>query len=132
MYVERLGARRASRMNPFAEFVGVGVPLIFGSDAPVTPLDPWGALRAAVRHRTPRHAIEYRQAFAAHTVQGWRAVHIDDTGLLVPGSPATYAVWDAPALDARTGLPDLDAPDPVCLRTVLRGQAIYERAGALT
>jgi predicted amidohydrolase YtcJ len=107
------------------------VPLILGSDAPVTPLDPWGALRAAVRHRTSRHSIDYRHAFAAHTVHGWRAVHIDDTGLLVPGSPATYAVWDATAVDADTGLPDLDAPAPVCLRTVVRGDVIYERTGAL-
>jgi hypothetical protein len=131
MYVERLGADRAGRMNPFAAFVDAGVPLILGSDAPVTPLDPWGALRAAVRHQTSAHAIAYRQAFAAHTVHGWRAVHVDDTGLLVPGSPATYAVWDTEARDPTTGLPHLDAPDPICLRTAVRGAAIYERAGAL-
>jgi predicted amidohydrolase YtcJ len=132
MYVERLGSARASRMNPFAGFAAAGVPLILGSDAPVTALDPWGALRGAVRHRTAAHAITYRQAFAAHTVHGWRAVHIDDTGLLVPGSPATYAVWDVAAMHPSTGLPDLDAPDPTCLRTVVRGQPVFEHAGALT
>jgi predicted amidohydrolase YtcJ len=132
MYVDRLGADRARRMNPFAAFQQAGVPLAFGSDAPVTPLDPWGALRGAVHHRTDEQAIDYRHAFAAHTVHGWRAVHVDDTGLLVPGSPATYAVWDAPTRDNTTGLPDLDAPDPTCLRTVVRGQPIFEYAGALT
>jgi hypothetical protein len=131
MYVERLGTERARRMNPFAALAAAGVPLALGSDAPVTPLDPWAALRAAVRHRTIGHGIPYAHAFAAHTVGGWRAVHVDDAGVLVPGSRASYAVWDATALDPLTGLPDLDAPDPVCLRTVVRGNVVFEREGAL-
>ena len=132
MYVDRLGARRAAAMNPFAAFAEAGVPLVFSSDAPVTPLDPWGAVRAAMHHQTPVHAIDYRQAFAAHTVHGWRAVHVDDAGLLVPGSPATYAVWQVAGRDASTGLPDLTGPPPTCLRTVVHGEAIYALAGALS
>jgi predicted amidohydrolase YtcJ len=132
MYVERLGPRRAAEMNPFAGFLAAGVPLVFGSDAPVTPLDPWGAIRAAVHHRTAEHAIGYRDAFAAHTVHGWRAVHIDEAGLLVPGAPATYAVWQCAAMDTTVGLPDLTAPTPTCLRTVVRGRPVYDGVGALT
>ncbi|MFL6240470.1 MAG: amidohydrolase [Actinomycetes bacterium] len=131
MYVDRLGPDRAKRMNPLSGFAAAGVPLVFGSDAPVTPLDPWGTLRAAVRHRTPGFGVTYRQAFEAHTVHGWRAVHVDHAGMLLPGQPASYAVWQATALDADTGLPDLDAPDPVCLRTVIRGETVFAREGAL-
>lgn len=40
MYVQRLGAERAAGLNPFAAMLRAGVPLAFGSDAPVTPLDP--------------------------------------------------------------------------------------------
>ena len=57
MYVQRLGADRAAPMNPFAAFAAAGVTLAIGSDAPVTPADPWRALRAAVQHRTPGSGI---------------------------------------------------------------------------
>ncbi|MDP9436766.1 MAG: amidohydrolase family protein, partial [Actinomycetota bacterium] len=53
MYVTRLGAERARTMNPFAALAAAGVPLALSSDAPVTPLDPWGGVRAAVAHRNP-------------------------------------------------------------------------------
>ena len=69
------------------------MPLALGSDSPVTPLDPWGTVRAAAFHRTPAHRISARAAFTAHTRGGWRAVGRDDAGVLVPGAPADYAVW---------------------------------------
>lgn len=143
MYAERLGAWRAGKLNPFAEMLDAGVVLAFGSDAPVTPLDPWGTLRAATHHRTARHSTTARGAFAAHTRGGWRAAGDDETGVLVPGAPATFAVWDGVAdlvrqapqeavagwsTDPRgrvPALPDLDAPDPVCRATLRRGRVIH-------
>ncbi|MGG8406340.1 amidohydrolase, partial [Streptomyces sp. 12297] len=74
MYAERLGAERAATLNPYAAMLRAGVPLAFGSDAPVTPLDPWGTVRAAAFHRTPAHRISVRAAFTAHTRGGWRAL----------------------------------------------------------
>ena len=59
----------------------------------MTPLDPWGTVRAAAFHRTPEHRVSARAAFTAHTRGGWRAVGRDDAGVLVPGAPADYAVW---------------------------------------
>ena len=78
-------------LNPYAALLRAGVPLAFGSDSPVTPLDPWGTVRAAAFHRTPEHRISVRAAFTAHTRGGWRAVGRDDAGVLVPGAPADYA-----------------------------------------
>jgi predicted amidohydrolase YtcJ len=147
MYVERLGSERAARMNPFAELAAAGVPLCLSSDSPVTPLDPWGGVRAAVRHRTPGQGLSPKAAFAAATRGGWRAVGDDETGVLAPGAPATFAVWDAaPVEPARaderisawatdpwwslTGLPDLDT-SPTCLRTVVRGRTVHATEGAL-
>ena len=75
--------------------------LAFGSDSPVTPLDPWGTVRAAVRHRNPAHRLSVRSAFAAHTRGGWRAVHRDGEGVLAPGAPATFAVWADPGRGGR-------------------------------
>nr|WSW70418.1 amidohydrolase [Streptomyces sp. NBC_00995] len=146
MYARRLGAGRARTLNPYAALLRAGVPLAFGSDSPVTPLDPWGTVRAAAFHRTPEHRISVRAGFTAHTRGGWRAVGRDDAGTLVPGAPADYAVWRTDELlvqapddrvarwstDPRSGtpgLPDLSpgAELPVCLRTVVFGQTVYVR-----
>ncbi|MGK5498931.1 amidohydrolase [Streptomyces sp. URMC 125] len=146
MYAQRLGRERARTLNPYAALLRAGVPLALGSDSPVTPLDPWGTLRAAAFHRTPEHRISVRAAFTAHTRGGWRAVGRDDAGVLVPGAPADYAVWRTGDLvvqvpddrvaawstDPRSGTPGL--PDlspgrelPVCLRTVVAGRTVHER-----
>ncbi|GAA1992039.1 amidohydrolase [Catenulispora subtropica] len=149
MYAERLGAERARAMNPFAALQKAGVPLAFGSDAPVTALDPWGTVRAAAFHRTPEHRISVRAAFAAHTRGGWRALGSRATasGMLVLGEPATYAVWDvdpedvivqaaderlsAWSTDPRSGVPGLPdltpgRPLPTAARTVVRGRTVFD------
>jgi hypothetical protein len=138
MYAQRLGAARSLSANPMGAMHGVGVALAFGSDSPVTPLDPWGSIRAARWHHNPAHRMAERAAFAAHTRGGWRAVHRDDEGALVPGAPATFAIWATPAGLTERGLPSLLAehpddrgptdptPLPTCLRTVLRGRTIFE------
>ncbi|WP_230196471.1 amidohydrolase [Streptomyces coriariae] len=146
MYAQRLGVERARTLNPFAALLRAGVPLAFGSDSPVTPLDPWGTVRAAAFHRTPGHRVSARAAFTAHTRGGWRAIGRDDAGVLVPGAPADYAVWRTEELvvqapddrvarwstDPRSGTPGL--PDltpgtelPVCLRTVVGGRTVFLR-----
>ncbi|XVV07705.1 amidohydrolase [Actinosynnema sp. CA-248983] len=145
MYAQRLGVERGTALNPFAQLASAGLVLAFGSDAPVTAVDPWAAIRAAVHHRTDGFGISPRAAFNAHTRGGWRAAGVDDgvTGTLQPGAPATYAVWEAGELEVTTpdsrvqrwstdprsrvpGLPSLDST-PTCLRTVLRGRTIFER-----
>jgi len=143
MYAGRLGAERARGMNPFAALAAAGVPLALGSDCPVTPLDPWGTVRAAVQHRTSGSGLTARAAFSAHTRGGRRAARDDDGGELLPGAPATFAVWQVSgelvvqipdervagwSTDPRAavaGLPDLDGPDPQCLRTVVRGETVH-------
>jgi predicted amidohydrolase YtcJ len=126
MYAERLGAARAAALNGFASLAEAGVPVAFGSDAPVTPIDPWAGVRAAAYPRTPASAISPEAAFAAHTQGGWAAARRGGEGLLEPGAAATFAVWRVGEL--RDGLPDLasGADLPSCLRTVLRGETIFE------
>ena len=146
MYARRLGAERGGQLNPLALLASQGVPLALGSDAPVTGLDPWVSVRAAVNHHTSGSAVSARAAFAAATRGGWRAGGVRDglTGSLVPGAPASYAVWDAGPLEVHAprdavqrwstdprsrvpALPRLGPTDalPRCRRTVHRGAVVY-------
>jgi predicted amidohydrolase YtcJ len=149
LYQQRLGPRRLG-MNPFGSFYAAGVPVCFGSDSPVTPLRPWSSVRACLEHNTPEERLSARAAFLGHTRAGWRAARYRNpmAGQLVPGAPASFAVWDAEELmvqvadgrvqswstdpRARTPLlPALDTgSDPVCLRTVRDGRVLFSN-GAL-
>ncbi|MCF4120830.1 amidohydrolase family protein [Antribacter sp. KLBMP9083] len=145
MYASRLGAVRAGALLPFADLAGAGVPLAFGSDTPVTPVDPWAGVRAAMNHEDPDQRVSARAAFRAHTRGGWRMAGHDSVGELRVGSPAHLAVWRAERLavqsvpgrltswseEARAGqplLPDLspDAGEPECLQTVRDGVVLYD------
>jgi predicted amidohydrolase YtcJ len=94
MYVERLGPARAAASNPFADLADAGVPLALGSDAPVTPLDPWGGVHAAVDHRTQGSGLRPFDAFDAATHGGWYAVRAEHpVGPLAVGAPAHLVLW---------------------------------------
>ena len=103
-------------------------------------------MRAAGHHHTPGSAISMRAAFAAATRGAWRAGGVRDgiTGTLVPGAPASYAVWETLNLDVAApadgvarwstdprsrvpALPRLDPSDPLprCRQTVHRGVVLY-------
>ena len=132
MYARRLGADRAMASNPIGAMHATGVSLAFGSDSPVTALDPWTAVAAAAAPRNPAFRMSVRAAFAASTRGGWRAAGVDGAGVLSPGQEATFAVWDTPG-GVRDGLPAL-LPDadgrvparPVCRRTVRHGESIFD------
>ena len=144
MYAQRLGPDRVHQLNPLALLASQGVPLAFGSDSPVTGMDPWSTVHAATRHRTRGSAVSARAAFAAATRGAWRAGGVNDgvTGTLVPGAPASYAVWEADAFEVSApadavqrwstdrssrvpALPRLDGRLPRCRQTVHRGVAIH-------
>lgn len=146
MYARRLGRDRAASLNPLAVLASAGVRLSFGSDTPVTPMDPWAWVRAASQHQSPGSAISVRAAFAAATRGAWRAGGVRDglIGTLVAGAPASYAVWEtddfavsAPAdsvqrwsTDSRSrvsALPRLEPgdPSPRCRQTVHRGMVLH-------
>jgi predicted amidohydrolase YtcJ len=94
MYVERLGVTRAAATNPFADLTDAGVALALGSDAPVSPLDPWGGVHAAVDHRTQGSGLRPFDAFDAATHGGWYAARAEHpVGPLAVGAPAHLALW---------------------------------------
>ncbi|MGP7960934.1 amidohydrolase [Sanguibacter sp. A247] len=148
MYAARLGATRAADTTPLADLAGAGVPLALGSDTPVTPFDPWGAVAGALLLRSADQRISARAAFRAHTRGGWRLAGLDHTGSgeIRLGAPAHLAVWrtehlavegphapgSAWSTDARAGTPLLpalgpDEPSPTCHMTMRDGVVLYEQ-----
>src|SRR3954454_10092625 len=122
MYAERLGRERAAAANPFADLADVGVALALGSDAPVTPpdpwgggpaaVDPWGGVHAAVDHRTAGSGLRPFDAFDAATHGGWHAVRAEHpAGPLAVGAPAHLALWDTTG--TLSAVLD-DRPRPAC------------------
>jgi predicted amidohydrolase YtcJ len=107
---------RAARCFPLRSMLAAGVRLALGSDAPVSPLDPWLSMAAAI-HRTaderdpwnPAEAITPAQALAAST-DGRTTVRPGSRGDLVlldtdPLPPAADTAVAAAALrSARVAL----------------------------
>jgi predicted amidohydrolase YtcJ len=125
MYARRLGVERALATNPFADFSDAGVAMALGSDAPVTPLDPWGGVHAAVDHRTPGAGLRPFDAFDAATHGGWHAARAEHPGgPLAVGAPADLALWAteqtlSAVLEARSR--------PSCRLLVVAGTPIGDR-----
>ncbi|CCH88059.1 Amidohydrolase [Modestobacter italicus] len=122
MYAERLGVDRAAGCNPLADLVDAGVAVALGSDAPVTPLDPWGGVHAAVDHTTPGSGMRPFDAFDAATHGGWVAARAEHPeGPLAVGAPADLALWEttgtlSAVLAARER--------PTCRHLIVAGQSI--------
>jgi predicted amidohydrolase YtcJ len=143
MYAQRLGVSRSAELNPLAQVMKDGLLLAFGSDAPVTPMGGWGAVKAAQEHHTTDSRISSRAAFHAHTRGGWRAVGNDEAGIIAPGAPAHLAIWDVEDVDTHAadervsrwstdprsgtpGLPTLTGGVPNCVRTIIHGRVVHD------
>lgn len=74
--VARSWPDRADRCFPFATLLRAGVRVVLGSDAPVSPLDPWNTMAAAV-HRSDDDRDPWNPAEALTVSQALRA-SVDD------------------------------------------------------
>jgi predicted amidohydrolase YtcJ len=84
-------------LYPLGSLWRAGVPLAFGSDAPVTLPDPLLGIAAALSRRgydgvplAPWEGLPMEAALRAHTVGGWEVVGLQG-GVLRPGMPAAVA-----------------------------------------
>jgi predicted amidohydrolase YtcJ len=104
-FVERkIGRDRASRTYAFRSFLDAGVPLAFGTDWYVAPLNPWRTVQAAVTRIVPEIAphgwfaeerITLDEALAAYTSGSAYAEFADhEKGRLAPGYLADLVVLD--------------------------------------
>lgn len=110
---ERVWGERSERCFAFRWMLEDGVDLALGSDAPVSPLDPWLAIAAAV-HRSaderepwhPEQALTVREALAAS---------VDGQPMVQPGSRGDVVLLDRDPL----ALPG----DSAAVGTALRGMS---------
>ncbi len=129
LYETRLGSLRSQTMNPLGSLHRAGVPLAFGTDAPVTPLAGWAMVRAAVEHSRPSERLPLGDALAAATYGGQWAGRVDRAGTLEGDALASFAVWDVRP-EPTPGVPDLPALEagaalPRCLLTVAGGRVAF-------
>jgi predicted amidohydrolase YtcJ len=122
MYAGRLGADRALACNPLADLSDAGVALALGSDAPVTAMDLWGGVHAAVDHRTPGSGLRPFDAYDAATHGGWYAARAEHPqGPLAVGAPATLALW---ATGQTLSAVLTDRTRPTCRLLLVAGQPV--------
>ncbi|NYF17106.1 hypothetical protein HDC37_001934 [Microbacterium sp. AK009] len=99
---DEIWAAQTATPYPLRALADVGATLLFGSDAPVSPLDPWAALAAAV-YRTrggrpawrPEQALDAQTALSATTRGG-----STDPAAIRPGAPADLVLCDSDPLSA--------------------------------
>jgi predicted amidohydrolase YtcJ len=95
---EQLWPGRADRCFAFRSMLESGVRLALGSDAPVSPLDPWLSIAAAV-HRSDddREPWVHEQAL---TAQEALAASVDGRPMVAPGSRGDVVLLDHDPLAA--------------------------------
>lgn len=120
LYDLAVGWSRAGAMNPFRTMIDRGVVLGVGSDAPVTPLDPWLAITAMEQHHHPAQRLTRHEAFRAHTVGSARLGHQEEKkGVLEPGKHADLAAYDVDPFEVS----DVDGLRPIL--TVSLGRDVF-------
>lgn len=111
---EQWWADRTERLFAFAAMAAAGVRLALGSDAPVSPLDPWLAMSAAV-HRSGDQAGAWHPEQSL-TVQQALAASVDGQGTLGVGSRGDLVLLETDPLT--------DHEDPREMAAALRAMVV--------
>ena len=111
---------RTNRAFPLRSLLDAGASLLFGSDAPVSPLDPWVTMAAAVgRARPVREPWHPEQSISAG-----EALAATTRSTIAVGQPADLVVTE---LDALASTPDQLRAMPVAA-TLLCGRFTHRLA----
>jgi predicted amidohydrolase YtcJ len=128
---DRLGPQRAATSYAWLAFLKKGVPLAFGTDYPVEPVNPFRGLYSAITRQSengkqsyfPEQHLTIDQAIAAYTTgSAYAEFEEKEKGELVRGMLADFVVLDR---DPTASLPEKLLATKV-LRTVVGGKTVYE------
>lgn len=124
----RLGPDRLARAYAWTPLHGAGVPLAFGSDAPVAPLGPLDAFAAAVTAQTTDDGhmlsppLPRSVALHAHTLGAARAAGQTSTvGSITPGKRADFVVLSHDLMQ----ISPVALADTTVLATYLDGHCVH-------
>ncbi len=131
MALTHWGERRSKYAFPMASLKGAGVPLAFGSDVPIEPVDPLFGVYAACCRRRPGDArgpwesgerIDRYTAVAAFTSgAAYAAGQESHTGKLAPGQRANLVILDRDLLE----VPEEEILNVKILATIHAGRVRY-------
>jgi predicted amidohydrolase YtcJ len=117
---DRYWPGRTERAFPLRSLLDAGATVLLGSDAPVSPLDPWRSIAAAVgRHRDGRDPWHPEQAISAS-----EAIAASTRSTIALGQPADLVVTE---LDPFASTPDQLRAMPVHA-TLLGGRLTHAPA----
>ena len=116
---ESLWSGRTHRAYRFAELARAGARLHFGSDAPVAPLDPWLAIRAACTRTADRRPAWHAEQILHRLVALRASVAVPS---LNERSPADLVVLDADPLT----FPAEDLREIPVRQTLCAGKVTFE------
>jgi len=128
--VDRIGPERAKTSYPWKQFLENGVPLAFGTDYPVEPINPFRGVYAAVTRKNeagtkeyyPEQKLTLEQALAAYTTGSAFAEFAEkQKGTLALGMLADFIVLDRDL----TKVARADILKTQVLRTVVGGKTVY-------
>jgi len=130
---ERLGPERVLRAYAWRRFLGLGVPVPFGSDFPVESVDPRKGLFAAVTTKSesggpadgwrPDQKLSREDAIAGFTKHAAFAMFAEERlGTIEPGKVADFTVFDR---DLRT-CPEGELLTAKVLLTVVGGRVVHD------
>ncbi len=130
----RVGPARAQGAYAWRWFLEAGVPLAFGSDAPVAIVSPFYGLHAAVTRQDekgsppggwlPEQKLTLEEALRAHTAGSAHAAFADDRlGILKPGMRADVTVVDRDLFKAQPR----EILDAEVVMTVVDGEVVYRK-----
>jgi len=129
--VDRIGPQRARTSYPWKQFLDNGVPLAFGTDYPVEPINPFRGIYAAVTRKNeagtkeyyPEQKLTMQQALAAYTTGSAYAQFAEsEKGTLAPGMLADFVVLDRDL----TKVAPPEILKTKVLRTVVGGKTVYQ------
>jgi len=130
MMARKYWGARARNAYIFRTLIDHGIPVAFGSDVPIEPLDPLAGIAAAVRRAKPgsrdifypQERLNAAQALHAFTVGSAIAAGQEHCrGYLLPGYVADFVVLS----DDITRIPASRLCDVRVLATVLDGKVKY-------
>ncbi len=122
---DRLGKERAVFSYPWRSFLELSLPLAFGTDWPVEPIDPRRNFYAAVNRLgwNTKEAISIEDALKAATIYSAFSLRLEkELGSLRVGKFADFVVWDKDF----TRIPPEEYLKNRVLMTVVGGHIVYK------